>query len=67
MSKEGLWERVQKTPVPKEELARRNRNMATLINALFLQACESVGVEPTQRQASKWNNEKGLAYKFGRI
>jgi len=67
MSKAGLWDRVQKTPVPKEELARRNRNTAILTNALFLQACESVGTEPTKRQASKWNNKKGLAYKFGRV
>lgn len=29
----------------------------------FLSACEKAGVEPTARQASKYRNKKGLAYK----
>lgn len=32
----------------------------------FILACEKVGVSPTRRQASKWRNKKGIAYKKGR-
>jgi hypothetical protein len=32
----------------------------------FVDACESAGVDPTQRQASKYRNKKGLAYKEGK-
>lgn len=30
---------------------------------VFKDACEKAGVEPTTRQASKFLNKKGLAYK----
>jgi hypothetical protein len=33
----------------------------------FKEACEVVKLPPTRRQASKWRNGKGLAYKKGRI
>jgi len=29
----------------------------------FLEACRAATVEPTRRQASKWLNKKGRAYK----
>lgn len=29
---------------------------------LFRKACESAGIKPTKRQASKWRNKRGLAY-----
>ena len=32
-------------------------------NKLFKQACKAAGIEPTQRQASKFRNGKGLARK----
>lgn len=32
----------------------------------FRAACEKVNVKPTKRQASKWRNRKGQAYKEGR-
>ena len=32
-------------------------------NVQFLAACETAGVPPTRRQASKWLSHKGLAYK----
>ena len=32
----------------------------------FHQACEKVGLESTKRQASKYRNQKGKAYKEGR-
>ena len=31
----------------------------------FKGACEEVGAKPTQRQASKWRNQKGSAYLKG--
>lgn len=32
----------------------------------FIQACTKANIPPTQRQASKYRNKKGLAYKTGR-
>jgi hypothetical protein len=32
----------------------------------FKKACDRVGLPPTTRQASKYRNKKGLAYKEGR-
>jgi len=32
-------------------------------NQEFEKACEEAGIKPTKRQASKWRNEKGLAWK----
>ena len=29
----------------------------------FLEACGKAKIEPTTRQASKWRNHKGMAYK----
>ena len=33
---------------------------------IFIKWCEKAGVTPTIRQASKFRNGKGLAYKFSR-
>jgi len=35
-------------------------------NKEFIAACEAVKLEPTSRQASKWMNQKGKAFKVGR-
>ncbi len=32
-------------------------------NVEFIKSCEKVDIEPTARQASKYRNKKGLAYK----
>ena len=32
-------------------------------NVAFKTACETAGIPPTKRQASKWRNEYGKAYK----
>jgi hypothetical protein len=32
----------------------------------FIEACSKVGLKPTARQASKWRNQKGKAWKEGR-
>ena len=34
-----------------------------ITNQKFVDACEKAGVKPTRRQASKWLNKKGSAYK----
>jgi hypothetical protein len=61
------WERVRRTPVPKAELARRNKNDSTLKSGAFKDACLRVGlVPPTRRQASKWNRKTGRAWSQGR-
>ena len=39
-----------------------NREFANS-NKRFRDACAVVGIEPTRRQASKWRQRKGLAYR----
>jgi len=34
-------------------------------NEEFKKACEEANLKPTPRQASKWRNKKGLAWKIG--
>lgn len=41
-------------------------NKSTLKNKEFLWACKEAGIEPTKRQASKWNNKRGKAYNYRR-
>jgi len=33
---------------------------------VFLKACEKADVKPTKRQASRFRNKKGMAYRFKR-
>lgn len=37
-------------------------NTGRMHDPLFRRACELAGIEPTRRQASKWNNKRGLAW-----
>lgn len=39
-------------------------NQGTMASETFKKACEAAGVEPTKRQASKWNKGLGSAYAF---
>jgi hypothetical protein len=32
----------------------------------FINACEKAGIKPTKRQASKYRNKKGIAFKTGK-
>jgi len=42
--------------------AGAGRNKGTMSDPVFLKACKLAKVEPTKRQASKWNNGYGAAY-----
>jgi len=42
-----------------------NKKFAAIDKA-FINACEKVGITATPRQASKWRNGKGKAYKEGK-
>ena len=33
---------------------------------VFKKACEAANIEPTSRQASRWRNKKGIAYKVSK-
>ena len=48
-----------------EEDAMTNKEFAVQ-DKKFRKACESVGLEPSVRQASKWRSKTGLAYQSGR-
>jgi hypothetical protein len=45
-------------------IAGQKQNQATLTSPVFLKACEIAGIQPTHRQASKWNNGYGRALRF---
>jgi len=59
------WERIHNTRNYKSEsqVNKEVANKSVLKNEIFLKACEYSGIKATTRQASKWNNQKGLAYK----
>lgn len=60
------WKRVRRTKTPDNERMRQNRNKQAKGNPTFLAACEKAGVQPTHRQASKWNNKRGAARAVGK-
>jgi len=49
----------EKKIITNKEYANNDRN--------FIDACVKVGIDATHRQASKFRNKKGLAYKKGLI
>ena len=57
------WERVRSTSKSPELVRRTEANKSTLNSGKFTKACEKAGVTPSRRQASKFNNEKGAAFK----
>jgi len=60
------WERVQRTPIPDGERRRQEANKARLNSEEFQRFCLFADVEPTTRQASKFNNRKGAAYRLSK-
>lgn len=44
------------------DFKRASKNLQTQQAPIFRKACELAGVEPTRRQASKWNNGYGAAW-----
>ena len=48
------------------EIKRRERNRDRLESRHFTDACEMAGIPATRRQASKFNNGRGLAFRFAR-
>ena len=48
------------------EIKRRERNRDRLESKHFADACEMAGIPATKRQASKFNNGRGLAFRFAR-
>jgi len=58
------WDRVKKTDLSENETKRQSANKSILTNDVFLNACKLCNINPTSRQASKWNNKKGKAFKY---
>jgi len=63
MKNRQQWGRVTGVDLKPSKVKRQQANEATLRSKTFTDACEEVGIEPTTRQASKWNLKRGLAYK----
>ena len=45
-----------------DNAVRAEANKNTMESASFKTACEVAGVEPTRRQASRWNMKRGSAW-----
>jgi len=60
------WERVHGVGLHPWEEDRSKRNQQILKDQVFCETCNRAGIKPTRRQASKWNNGKGKAYKLAR-
>lgn len=60
------WKRVTGPNLHPENAVRAAANKSVKSSPGFIKACEAVGIQPTARQASKWNNKKGKAYSYGR-
>lgn len=57
------WSRVTGPNLHPWNIERAEVNKTRKSDPAFVQACANAGVEITKRQASKWNNRKGVAYK----
>jgi len=62
--KSGMWDRVSGPDTDFTKKDRTEANKKTKENKHFIDACSDAGVDPTKRQASKWNHKKGKAYKI---
>ena len=47
-----------------QNMERAEKNKNTMDNGVFQKSCEEVGIKPTIRQASRWNQGKGSAWKM---
>ena len=47
---------------PSKETKKRVTNRDFIDDSAFKKACEAAGVTPSLRQASKFKNQRGLAY-----
>lgn len=57
------WERVTGPNLQPQHAARGNQNRGVLKSQIFQDACKTVGITPNTRQASKFKNGCGLAFK----
>jgi hypothetical protein len=58
-----MWERVKATPEREIDIARRKAINDTLNSEIFKKACNKANTPITRRQARKFNNKKGIAFK----
>jgi len=56
------WDRVVGTPMLPWQKKRQENNKAVFNSEWFKKACDALNIEPTTRQARKFNNKKGLVY-----
>lgn len=56
------WVRVSGPNLDQGNELRNKKNVSRLADPKFIDACKRINIEPTKRQASKWNNKKGIAY-----
>ena len=60
------WIRVTGPDLDPNNSKRAASNLGVLESSEFKNLCDAVGIEPTKRQSSKFNNGKGLAWKMKR-
>ena len=61
------WTRIHSSkPLDVVSDNRYKKRVSRLQDVVFHAACKIAGIEPTIRQARKWNNGNGLAIRFRR-
>jgi len=69
MAKQKLrhsWRRVFGPDLDPTNKPKAAKNKAVLQSEVFITACERAKIDPTKRQASKWNRKTGLAYQLNK-
>ena len=56
--------RIYRLIQAKKRPRRMETNDEVAANTRFLECCRRAGIKPTKRQASKFRNQKGSAYKM---
>lgn len=57
------WTRVTGANIQPQHAERAKVNKTHFESGTLKQACDNAGIPITKRQASKWANSRGLAYK----
>jgi hypothetical protein len=61
--KKGTWDRVTGGDLQPYHKERHEAAKNRVKDPAFIDACKKASINPTNRQARKWNNGKGAAFK----
>ena len=62
-NKSGMWDRVHGPDLQPKHAERHEAMKNRMNDQIFKDACSKANIQTTKRQARKWNNNKGAAFK----